>query len=267
MSSIAESDFFSSLTVDSNPVEVKTCLERYFKEKILPSHSSSRQPIFPILLQKTHATILVDGMIKSVSVNDFKRIVDSVVDEIDENISPLALPFGCFMFSVSNGNLNINCYYSERKAEIQYDKGGSIHKYNIPLPNIILSFTLNSIGTGLYQATSIKYFSTDKLVTQLPDNKFIHEPNLDIGVYRLPVSNMYGGNNMCFGRNTMPVRFTNNLRGLDYYYQILTIAPFNSDLGISGLNQSFSPEHWFKHLSKLEKFPYELLKPSTPGDY
>ena len=217
----------------------------------------------PFLLYKTHAITSVNGVEKAISVPSLKSILSSLSSETEEEVAPMCLPFGCFMFSRKGEFLYLSCYYKECMAEIKYDPrdpgSGKIEKYTIPMPNVIISFTLKKAEKNTWQVHEATYLSTSKSVTQLPDNDMIRSFNPKIGVYKLPLSNIYPQGKMCFGNNTMPVRFTDNLRGLDYYYQILTLAPFNSDLGVNGLKQTYQPRTWFKHLSTLKSFPYDLL--------
>lgn len=68
---------------------------------------------------------------------------------------------------------------------------------------------------------------------------------------------------MCYGRNTMPVRFAEgSLRGFDWYYQYLFESPFNSDLGLYGVSGK-SVNEWFALLAERaangQTFPYSDL--------
>ena len=220
----------------------------------------------PLMLYKTHVTTYNNGIEKAISISDFKNILDEVTKTTSENISPICLPFGCFMFNRVADNMYLNCYYPETIVEIKYDsregESKKIETFKIPLPNIIISFWLKKVSGGMWGTQRVNYYSTSKTVTQLPDKAIIVATDPEKGIFKLPLSNVYEENTLCYGNNTMPSRFTDNLRGLDYYYQILTIAPFNSDLGIRGLTTDYTPKNWYKHLSTLKQFPYDLLSSS-----
>ena len=253
------SDHFINMVEQTPTIGVREAMAQYFSEQVRDDSRDSQ--VIPIMLHKTHATVSINGILKSVSIQDFKRITAAASGDEEEEIPPICLPYGCFMFNLSNGVIHMNCYYPERISKITYDRqdGKPPVEFEVPFPNVILYFSLSQQPENSWSVTEARYFSTTKTVTQLEDTSFIDGISTADGIYRLPVSNMYSGNSMCFGRNTMPVKFTNNLRGLDYYYQILSIAPFNQDLGINGISSRYAPYDWFKFLHKKEKFPYDLL--------
>jgi hypothetical protein len=223
---------------------------------------SETMNIIPLVMYKTHVTTILDGVEKMISIADFKNIVDDLTGEVDVVIPPINLPFGCFMFNKKGDNMYLNCYYRGETATIKYDHRGTTRKteeYKIPMPNIITYFNLKRVDKAQWQVVEAKYFATPKTVTQLPDKALINNTNNKEGIYRMPFSNVYGDNKLCYGDNTMPARLTDNLRGLDYYYQILTLSPFNSDLGVNGVKGFHDPRPWYQHLSALKEFPYDLL--------
>lgn len=254
-------DFFNPLQdIKNNKVDVSKVLKAFYaKEKLSNFGADGEEEVLPIFICSTHVTTIQDGVIKAISFSDFINILNKLESEKDKIITPMGLPYGCFMFSRSGSFMHLNCYYRGVTADIKFQNNAAIEIHKIPLPNIILSFILEKVNEKLWRVSSVRYFSTNKTVSQLPDDIFINSTNTALGIYKLPFSNMYGDNRMCFGSNTMPARMSNNLRGLDYYYQILTEAPFNSDLGINGLKSSYTPKNWYKHLSTLSEFPYDML--------
>lgn len=243
--------------------------EKAFKkdfEVSLAANGGRKVDAFPAIIHTTHVVTYLDGVEKSISLVDFKSIIDEVTKSVAENITPVNLPYGCFMFSRSGDTTHLNCYYPEKIAEIKFDSfEGNTRKletYKIPMPNMVLSFMLKKTTGDSWGVQQVKYFCTPRTVSQLPDRYIIVKADSDQGVYKLPFSNVYETDMLCYGGNTMPMRFTDNLRGLDYYYQILTISPFNSDLGIKGIGENITPRNWYKHLSTLTKFPYEKLTPT-----
>jgi len=240
-------------------IDVEKALKEFYRQTH-PVASSARVEALPVILSKTHVTTLVDGVPKAISISDFKGVINAMTSEDEEKVPPISLPYGCFMFNRSGEHLYLNCYYRGTVSELKFNnRDGKKNKYMVPLPHVIISFTLKKVNDSIWQVMLVKYLSTSKSVSQLPDNIFFNKPQGEHGIHKFPFPNMYSDDKMCYGGNTMPVRFTNNLRGLDYYYQIITQAPFNSDLGVNGLTQSFTPEHWFTHLSGMKEFPYDLL--------
>lgn len=239
-------------------------LEKYYSTKVGTGVWDKLPPVIPAILYPTHVATIINGVSKSISISDFKNILSSVSSgDEGTTVPPMALPFGCFLFNRTGDSLYLNCYYNEVNAKVFFNSGSRCkEEYLIPIPNVIISFILKKVDNTYWQVDQVKYYSTDKSVTQLPEDKFLDLVKPSIGMYKLPMPNMYGDNRMCFGGNTMPVRFTNNLRGLDYYYQILTQAPFNGDLSINGLTSSYSARGWLDYLQDEQKFPYHLLTKS-----
>ena len=74
----------------------------------------------------------------------------------------------------------------------------------------------------------------------------------------MPYPNFYEDYRMCYGGNIVPMEFNNNLRGLAYYYDVITISPFNNDLGIP--IRDYDIPDWFNYLSQQEKFDYTKFR-------
>jgi hypothetical protein len=249
--------FVADLGTSGNKDTIGKALKNFYNNK-LPD--LTEKDYLPVVIFKTHVSTIINGIAKSISVSDFKNILHNLSGGEEDKVPPISLPFGCFMFNRSGDTLFLNCYYRGSVIDVTFqDRDSKKVVFNIPIPNIIISFTLKKIGDATWQVTHIKYFSTPKSVSQLPDDTFISGLDPEIGVHRLPFPNMYGDGRMCYGGNTMPVRFNNNLRGLDYYYQVLTQSPFNSDLGLLGLTMRYTPRNWFEFLNGKKEFPYELL--------
>jgi hypothetical protein len=203
------------------------------------------------------------NLTKDISLLDFKKLINSIIaPEVNEILEPLSLPFGCFSLARGKNNLELNCYYPGGKKDILY-KGyhsSGVSTINIPFPNTIISHRLKQGTKHKWDLVSTKYYCTPKTVGQLSDSLlFIERTDKTLGVHRLPFSNVYDNNCLCYGNNSIPKSFSNNIRGLDYFYQLLFISPFNDDLGIRGVNGSYSVAEWYKYLSELDTFPYDLL--------
>jgi len=217
----------------------------------------------PFVLYPNYVELKLGKLSKNISLLDFKGILDTLL-QAETKLVMNALPYNCFVFAKSNTEMRLSCYHPEKMMEIThaYDGYSTVtDKYTIPFPNTIITFKLG-LDSGLWKIQDVKYFCTNKKVTQLPEDTIITEPNYAEGIWTMPFPNYYGDGRMCYGRNTMPTTFTNNLRGLDYYYQVIFGSPFNNDLGIGSTEQRIDPKNWFKKLSKLTEFPYDELKKS-----
>lgn len=202
---------------------------------------------------------LSKNVYRDISLEDFKELFLSGIDDLEKEISEeLILPTGCFYSKISSKDIVLTCYFPERKSTIKY-QGRSLEEYTIPIPNIIINFHVRKTDQGFNLGyDDVKYYVTDKTLDQISsisrDNLF----NYPI-IRQVPFTNFYNNGKMCYGGNTMPSRFNNNLRGLDYYYKVISISPFNEDLGVKGMKSSFSGKSLFEYLSEKETFPYEDL--------
>jgi hypothetical protein len=200
---------------------------------------------------------------KRITYEDFNAIVGAVVNHRNEqSMEGFQLPSNCFYFARSGSDIHLSCYYSERIAEVKH----LTKKYVIKTPNLIISHKLFKGGdkTWKIEANRSRYFCTNAKVGNLP-KAFIDQVEHSKHIYLMPFPNTYSEGALCFGGNSMPSQFTdNNLRGLDWYYQVLFESPFNNDLGIRALRDEPSIEGWFKKLSDVAKantdFPYESIR-------
>lgn len=200
---------------------------------------------------------------KRITYEDFNSIIGAVVNHRNEQaMEGFQLPSNCFYFGRSGNDINLSCYYGERIAEIRHMS----KKYTIKTPNIIISHRLvrHNSKTWRMESNRTRYFSTNAKVGNLPKT-FIADADHSKHIYLMPFPNTYSEGALCFGGNSMPSQFTdNNLRGLDWYYQVLFESPFNNDLGIRALRDEPSIEGWFQKLADVAKsdaaFPYESIR-------
>lgn len=206
---------------------------------------------------------------KRVTYEDFNAIMAAVVNHRNEQtMEGFQLPSNCFFFAKSSNEIQLSCYYGERIAEVKHNT----RKHVIKVPNIIISHRLTKHNSKTWKMESqrTRYFSTNAKVGNLPKT-FIAEVNNAKNIYLMPFPNTYTEGALCYGGNSMPTQFTeNNLRGLDWYYQVLFESPFNNDLGIRALADEPSIEGWFKKLELVAKdngpFPYEALRGFRPAN-
>lgn len=214
----------------------------------------------PFTLFPNYVEIPINGVKKAISLLDFKMSLDRVL-QTETKMEQLALPYNCFSFGKTASEIHLSCYHPEKIMEVSHisTHGDKPTKYKIPFPNTIISYTLR-LQEAYWSLSQAKYFCTDKKVTQLPEGSIILSPSPAEGVWGLPFPNFYPEGAACYGGNTMPVKFTNNLRGLDYYYQVIFSSPFNNDLGVNSVQTRINPKDWFQKLAALKEFPYELLR-------
>lgn len=215
----------------------------------------------PVVIQANSVAMLLNGVVKQVPVSSFKSLIDSLV-QVQSDVKAINLPYGCFAMNKTGSSLTLSCYYPGVSADIKFQPKGTSKAttFKVPLPNVIITYTLSEDASSGWKLDKVKYFCTDLRLSELPDQLIPTDFDESKGIFRLPLSNMYDDGKMCFGENTMPMRFTNSLRSLDYYYQIITIAPFNFDLGIRGLTKTYQVDEWYRYLSTLTEFPYQLLQ-------
>ena len=231
-------------------------------ESLINSYKNPDQGIFSqkFTLFPNYVETDLGGIKKAISLLDFKAIIDNLL-QVEQKLTQISLPFNCFSFSKSSTEIHLSCYYPERIVKVTHlphtSKNGV--NYTIPFPNTIISTKL-SLQDGFWVVYGTKFFCTNKKVTQLPENEILWNSNYPNGIWSIPFPNFYSSGDMCYGRNTMPSKFNNNLRGLDYYYQVIFESAFNDDLGINSVKTSITPTNWFKKLSSLTSFPYNELR-------
>lgn len=207
-----------------------------------------------VKLYPNHVEVEVKGIKKAISWIDFKQMIDSQL-QLETKLQTQALPYNTYVMAKSGSELHISCYYPERRMDLKHidrDVKPKLYK-NCLLPNMVISHKLK-LEDGHWKVADSRYFATNKKVTELPEDRILWAP--EAYGWRVPFPNFYNDYRMCYGGNTMPVRFTDNIRGLDYYYQIISVSPFNNDLGI---NVDSTIPAWFQTLTEVDKFPYELL--------
>ena len=210
----------------------------------------------------------VGGINKTISYEDFISSVLRATNTLSEETKlSLSLPGSVSYLAVGPTELDISCYYKEGVKPFQFSDGSRMERYDIVVPNIIVSHKLRR-ERGDWVHNGAFYTVTNMPVNKLPQDRLITTMDRDRGIFLMPFTNAYDSCNMCYGGNKMPVRFIdNNLRGLDYYYNFLWESPFNNDLGISSKvnrNMFSSPVQWYHHLRDLaidnKPFPYGDLR-------
>lgn len=152
--------------------------------------------------------------------------------------------------------MKLSCYYpgEKRTIELIERSGSKAKKHKIPFPNIIINFDLKQ-ENDRWVVTQARYLCTDKKLSQLPLKRV---DTGDENIWILPMPNTYSHGSMCYGRNTMPSGFTDNFRGLDWYFQFLFSTPFNTDLSIPSIKGG-GVVPWISLLSSKDEFPYDQL--------
>ena len=137
---------------------------------------------------------------------------------------------------------------------------------NCHLPNILIQFVLNKVlkkgsdnKTVRWGVRSANYFCTPLSMDELNLERVIAGTDPRRGIYALALPNMYSDGRMCYGENSVPSSFEDNLRGLSWYNELIPESPFNSDLSIPGLSSSPDCLPWLRELPKSATFPYWKL--------
>jgi hypothetical protein len=207
---------------------------------------------------------LGNNLKKCVSYPDFRQILGQVVTEqVKEEIPGILPPSNMIFFAITGKEIKLTCYYPSSIRPLQYHD----QKMEIVTPNMLISHILKKDGKD-WIVQSSTYLCTDNPVNKLPKT-FINGIDHKNRIYLSALSNTYNEGRMCFGNNSMPVRFRDdNLRGLDYYYRFLWETPFNDDLGLYALSRGdHSVSSWYHSLEDLAKnnksYPYERLQGYT----
>ena len=207
----------------------------------------------------TCVVVTSNGIDKFISLDSFlSALAASSTSNDGENIEGVLLPSNTFFFARTVTRIQLSCYYAGGIRNVKYN---SFDRPSV-IPNIIVSHSLVKSGDS-WSVNVSRYFSTDRPVSGLP-NRFINAVSPSDHVFGLPFTNTYSDCHMCFGGNSMPSSFrSNNLRGLDWYYQYLFETPFNDDLGLYAVQNRPQPSAWYHELATLaaegKPFPYHKL--------
>jgi len=229
------------------------------------SYSPPTIPVQEVKIYPNYVEVELKGIKKAISMMDFKQMIDQQL-QVESSLSMMALPYHTFLFAKSNTTLQLACYYPERKLDLKYgDRGAAAKTYKgCQMPNVVICHTLkHDNGHWTVEHHNTRYWATSKKVTELPEDRMVQAPNRREGIWCMPFPNFYEDGRMCYGGNTMPVRFAQNLRGLDYYYQVISDSPFNSDLGLRNVNHdkyANGISEWFKYLQTLDAFDYAAMR-------
>lgn len=215
-----------------------------------------------VMILEDHARVILTGGIeKIISLDDFRNILNQALGTSEETqIEGFNMPSNVLYFAKSGSEMRVSCYYQARKTGIIYHDS----KFEVMMPNIIISHKLRKAGDKTWQIEGSRYFCTDLTPGRLPKD-FIYTVSSSMRIFLLPMTNTYAEGNMCYGNNSMPARFVdNNLRGLDWYYQYMFESSFNDDLGVKAIGESLTPRQWYQLLKETAQadkpFPYEKLR-------
>lgn len=192
------------------------------------------------------------------SIPDFINSLQRATGMEEDTVRTVVLPDGVFQYGQNKNTIEMNLYYPERKVTLHHMDS----KYEVMLPNVIIYHMLRW-ENDFWQVVDTRFMCTDKAVGALPEMvpDMIRRQNNSRNIWNLPIPNMYEDCKMCFGGNTPPVRFGANLRGLQFYYDIIFESPFNNDLSIRGIQHSSTPSTWLKFWRDAgDKFPYDQFR-------
>lgn len=240
---------------DNLPDTTKKVIEAALRKGL--STPGNKVDMQAVRIYPTHVDVEIKGLWKSISVLDFKKLLDQQL-QTETQMSMMILPRGAYMIAQSLTEMRVGIYIPERKADMKHVYGGAPTVYkNVCMPNVIISVVMKR-DKKLWRVVSVKYFCTSKPVEQLPTDRLVNEADYREQIWRMPYPNFYEDYRMCYGGNIVPMEFNNNLRGLAYYYDVITISPFNNDLGIP--IRDYDIPDWFNYLSQQEKFDYTKFR-------
>lgn len=215
----------------------------------------------------------IAGMERDVAHEDFVREYLKIIGKQQaEQSYSLALPSNVMLMSKSASLLKLTCYYQGGPRSITHIYKDKTSKFDIIAPNIIIThhLTLDAGKNEYVTERDSLYFCTD-----LPASKLPMDPIISVDtkkrIFKLPFSNMYAEDRMCYGENAVTRRFpVNNLRALDWNYALLWKTPFNNDLGVKAIGDKMLVTEWYSYLQTCAKdgkpFPYEHVLGFTPNE-
>ena len=229
------------------------------KEELINSISPLMSPITVNCVEAkifTRTVSLKNGQLeKTITHADFLQLLTESMGARSV-LSAFQLPYGCYYLAQSANRLNLGLYHAERDADLVHE--GTT--YHTRIPNIIISITLCK-EAEVWIVEKVSYWATNRTVPQLPEDSLVETPRSSEGRWNMPMTNFYPEGHMCYGNNGMPVRFKTNLRGLDYYYQVITNSPFNNDLFPVSVSSRDYPTigRWFDSVPAGQPYPYDKL--------
>ena len=208
-----------------------------------------------------HVELKIGGVDKVLSIASFKESLDTSLNS-EVTVPPMIMPRNCIIFGRSGNSIELNTYWPGVVFDIEFKVYGvpTPKKFRIPFPNVLIYFLLKSSGER-FGVHSAKYFCTPYQVGQLfqanANADFIKSVNVDRKIYPLGLPNVFADCRACYGGNSMPTGFINDLRGLDWFYLFLKNSPFNNDLSVPGAKGSYRDSSYLINaLNGKEVYPY-----------
>jgi hypothetical protein len=227
------------------------------------------------LLEDAAVVTTPNGTSKTISLQDcYNMIAYAFNKAVEENGAEIMLPRNCVYIRSTSKTMYVTLYYPESVQELHFQAGGVSRKYKIPTPNIVICLSLdiatNPKGDSEARIGVTKYFCTDYPLGAL---KIKHTTQVDHanGIYLMPFSNVYDDGKLCTGENAMPsVMPRNDLRRINWQFDVLWSSPFNNDLGLNALSGwDAGVQSWYAHLAERltngQKFPYDRLRGYRPA--
>lgn len=211
---------------------------------------------------------------KQISHEDLVAILSKHVSVGDSGPrQSIRYPFGTIFVERTLNELFIAVYYPGGPHEYTLNIQGKVTKHPILRPNIVLEARLTTgdkhtlSGYCLYCTPH----SPDVIASRYQRGMRRHsstypDPEMSRGLHVVPFTNVYDNGTMCLGGNSVPsVYNTDDLSGLNRYWDILCNSPGNSDLSIRGVRGPLaealgSMTSYFKKLGEFkDAFPYQHL--------
>lgn len=229
------------------------------------------------IFERSATIVLENGRTKTINIDELLLLLNKHSElmggtQREFSSIPTVLPTGCVSINISPTRCDLIIYRPENIRTVRFttDKQRTPLPYKIPFPNTVIFINLVSTDGKVYEASPgrVVYrctpLSSAEFVSKNIVNTSTIRDNTDSasGVYYMPFPNMHEQGTMCFGANAGPssVNIT-DLRRLDMFYSILADSPFNTDLGLRGVNRdNFTTlENYFEKLTEFQSFPYDWL--------
>ena len=219
-----------------------------------------------VLFTEKSALITAGKFEKRISIEDFYLLLGRQITKTTESDGKsFSLPVGCVVFEQKFKKIRLVCFYPETIKEVTYKNGDGSNvttkAYKIPFPNLLIQVTLKEQDNGDWLGDPPLYYVSSEPLSRIIDSVKTNSvsPQLD-NIFIVPFTNFYDNGTMCYGTSNYFSRFSNNdLRGINYYYQVIFDSAFNNHLGIHNINFKGGMKDLLTHLSTLETFPYHLL--------
>lgn len=224
-----------------------------------------------IVLHQDRAQVNIEGVTKNVDHLTLRDVISQNIQsaqggQVSTSIVPFQIPTGTFVFGREGNRIEMATYNPGANQKVGFHNGGSRpSEYEIPFPNVVITFVLElKNGKWVVDTSRTVFMCTHLSASQMPNKIPVVDPSA--GFHPLALPNMHSNNLPCYGSASINTAYDNDLRGLHSFFRFLVDVPFNCDLSIPGAHIN-SPREWMNFLRDEAKagrgFPYKHLNNCT----